>query len=123
MKNIVMLCWCVAAVAAGMCGCVPRTNSSKADVQKEVQLHYQMGINYLGEGKTPQAIKELLSAQALASSNADIEHALGLGYQQKGLYDKAVEQYRKALKLEPKLTEARTIWVRHSWPKGNMTKR
>ncbi len=106
MKNILMLCWCVAA-AAGIWGCVPQQNSSRADTQKEVQVHYQMGINYLAEGKSPQAIKELLSAQSLAPSNADIEHGLGLGYQQKGLYDKAIEQYRKALKLEPKLTEAR----------------
>ena len=32
---------------------------------------------------------------------------LGLAYQQKGLNDQAIEQYNKALYLDPKLTEAR----------------
>jgi hypothetical protein len=51
-----MLCWCVAAVAG--CGLHASKNSSKAGAE-EVQLHYQMGINYLGE-EDPQAIKACL---------------------------------------------------------------
>ncbi len=66
-----------------------------------------MGVNYLSDGKTPQAIKELLAAQSLSPNNADIEHALGLAYQQKGHYDQAINQYKKALEIDPKLTEAR----------------
>jgi hypothetical protein len=92
MKNIVMLCWCVAAVASGMWGCVPQKNSSKADVQKEVQLRYQMGINYL-EGR-PQAIKDCFLSSP-TSSNADIEHALGL-LPAKGCMTR-LEQYGKPL--------------------------
>ena len=66
----------------------------------------KLGINYLNEGKTPQSIK-LSAAQILAPGNADVEHALGLAYQRKGMYDQAIEQYKKALDKDPKLTEAK----------------
>ena len=94
-------------VAGLMLGCVPQQNTPLGKVDKTSQVHYQMGLNYLNEGKTPQALQELLTAQKLSPVNADVEHALGLAYQQKGLYEKAVEQYQKAMKLQPKLTEAR----------------
>lgn|GEM_PF-486292 len=94
-------------VLAALLGCVPQQGASSGKVAQTVQSHYRMGINYLNEGKSPQAIKELLTAQSLATNNADVEHALGLAFQQKGLYDKAVEQYQKALTIDPKLTEAR----------------
>jgi type IV pilus biogenesis/stability protein PilW len=88
-------------------GCVPQPGGGQKTVPQDAQLKYQLGLNYLNEGKTPQAIKELLSAQGIDGKNADIEHALGLAYQQKQMYDKAIEQYNKALELNPKLTEAR----------------
>ncbi|MBM3301392.1 MAG: tetratricopeptide repeat protein, partial [Deltaproteobacteria bacterium] len=95
-------------VAAGMIwGCVPQQTTSKESVEKESQAHYQVGVQYLSEGKSGQALQELTAAQALTPGNADIEHALGLAYQHKGLYDKAIEHYKKALELTPKLTEAR----------------
>jgi len=64
-------------------GCVPQKSESPGKVQKTVELHYQLGVNCLNEGKTPQAIKELLAAQMLAPGNADVEHAIGLAYQRK----------------------------------------
>ncbi len=88
-------------------GCVPQMGGMSGTDKKTVQFHYQLGITYLSEGKTPQAIKELTTAQGLHAGNADIEHALGLAYQQKGMYEKAIEQYNKALELDGKLTEAR----------------
>jgi type IV pilus assembly protein PilF len=94
-------------VLGALLSCVPQQGASPGKVAKTIHAHYRMGINYLNEGKSPQAIKELLTAQSLATNNADVEHALGLAFQQKGLYDKAVEQYQKALKIDPKLTEAR----------------
>ena len=88
-------------------GCVPQKSSSPGKVQQTVEMHYQMGINFLNEDKTPQAIRELMAAQLLASKNADVEHALGLAYQKQKLYDQAVEQYKKALEIDPKLSEAK----------------
>jgi type IV pilus biogenesis/stability protein PilW len=93
--------------ASFLIGCVPGLNTGSNQISPDAQLKYQLGINYLNEGKTPQAIKELLAAQTTDPKNSDIEHALGLAYQQKQLYDKAIEQYNKALQLNPKLTEAR----------------
>ncbi len=90
-----------------LCGCIPQKGAQSEDVRKKMAYHYEAGLNYLNEGKTPQAVKELLAAQAIAAGNADVEHALGLAYQQKGLVDGAIAQYKKALQLNPKLTEAR----------------
>jgi type IV pilus biogenesis/stability protein PilW len=105
--NFYNLFFLMSMVPLMLLGCVPYDFTGSDDGRKTSEVHYQVGINYLGEGKTPQAIKEFLSAQALSPKNPDIEHALGLAYQQKGLNDEAIEQYKKALYLDPKLTEAR----------------
>jgi type IV pilus assembly protein PilF len=99
---------CLASIVlVTVLGCVPQGFTGSEEIRKTAEAHYQIGINYLGEGKTPQALKEFLAAQALSPKNADIEHALGLAYQQKGLTDQAIQQYNMALNLDPKLTEAR----------------
>jgi type IV pilus biogenesis/stability protein PilW len=91
-------------------GCVPIA-SGPNDTQKEIaKTYYQMSVDFLKDGKTPQAIQYILKAIAINPRNADFQHALGLAYQQKGLYDKAIDQYKKALELNPKLTEARNNW-------------
>jgi type IV pilus biogenesis/stability protein PilW len=97
----------IALAALMLWGCIPQQTAVPGSGKKDVNAHYQMGVTYMSEGKSPQAIKELLEAQKLSSRNADIEHALGLAYQQKGLPEQAVEQYKKALDIDPKLTEAR----------------
>lgn len=97
----------LALLVTGFTSCVPQKTETPGKLQKTVELHYQLGINYLNEGKTPQALKELLAAQTLAPGNADVEHALGLAYQRKGMYNEAIEQYKKALTKEPKFTEAK----------------
>ncbi|MFH0958280.1 MAG: tetratricopeptide repeat protein, partial [Pseudomonadota bacterium] len=101
--SLVMLALLVSAFTS----CVPQKAETQGKLQKTVELHYQLGINYLNEGKTPQALKELLAAQTLAPGNADVEHALGLAYQRKGMYNEAIEQYKKALTKDPKFTEAK----------------
>ena len=112
-----ILCLPVAAVL--LWSCVPQKAATSPDVKKKLDTHYQMGITYIAEGKTPQAIKELMAAQALAPDNAAVEHALGLAYQQKGLYDQAIFQYQKAITLDPKLTEARNNMGTAYLAKGN----
>ncbi|MCA1960036.1 MAG: tetratricopeptide repeat protein [Desulfomonile sp.] len=92
----------------GGVGCVPQSGgTSGQELKKKAAIFYETGVKYLGEGKTPQAIKELTEAEKLSPDNADIQHALGLAFQQKGDYDKAQEQYEKTLKMDPRLTEAR----------------
>lgn len=94
-------------ITALFIGCVPQSASPPKEVRKQVEAHYKLGIKYLGEGRTPEAVSELLAAQALVPNNPDIEHALGLAYQQKGLYDRAIDQYKKSIELDPKLSDAR----------------
>ena len=73
--NFCNLSCLVPIVLLTLLGCVPQDFTVSDDVRKTAEVHYQIGINYLGEGKTPQAIKEFLSAQALSPKNPDIEHA------------------------------------------------
>jgi type IV pilus biogenesis/stability protein PilW len=101
-KMLVLLC-----TVSFVWSCVPLANTTSPEAQKTLDVHYQLGIKYLAEGKTPQAMKEFMTAQAISAKNSDVEHALGLAYQQKGLYDQAIFQYQKAITLDPKLTEAR----------------
>ena len=99
----------VVVLSLMLCGCIPQKSTPPEKIKQQMQIRYRAGITFLNEGKTPQAIKELLAAKRMAESpgDADVEHVLGLAFQQKGLYDKAIEQYDLALKLDPKLTEAR----------------
>jgi superkiller protein 3 len=87
--------------------CVPQFTKKSAEMQKMVETHYDAGVTYLNDGKTPQALKELLEAQRMAPDNANVMHALAMAYQQKGLYDESRQHYLKAIALDPKLTEAR----------------
>jgi type IV pilus assembly protein PilF len=106
-RNLISLVCLAPVVLLTVLGCVPQEFTGSEDVRKTSEMHYQIGVNYLGEGKTPQALREFMAAQALSPKNPDIEHALGLAYQQKGLNDQAIQQYNNALYLDPKLTEAR----------------
>jgi type IV pilus biogenesis/stability protein PilW len=101
--------FCLLSFWVVLWGCVPISGPTDTET-KTAQFHYQMGVNYLGEGKTTQAIKELDEAVKISPGNADYQHGLGLAYQQKGLYDDAITKYKKALELDPKLTEARNNW-------------
>ena len=119
-----MTCWKILSLPVAailLWSCVAQKASTSPDTKKKLDTHYQLGITYIAEGKTPQAVKELMAAQALSPENADVEHALGLAYQQKALYDQAIFQYQKAITLDPKLTEARNNMGTAYLAKGNYT--
>lgn len=108
LRRLISVSAVIIGLLVGGVSCVPQSGgTSEQELKKKAAIFYETGVKYLGEGKTPQAIKELTEAEKLSPTNADVQHALGLAFQQKGDYDKAQEQYEKTLKMDPKLTEAR----------------
>lgn len=96
---------CVAA--AFLLGCPIPTKESAPEQDMKYELHYKTALRYIGEGKTGQAIKELNKAQAIQPESAEVQQALGLAFQRKRFWEKAIEHYVKALQIDPTLTEAR----------------
>lgn len=69
-------------------------------------IHYNMGLNYLQQGDSSSALRELLEAEKLNPKDPAIHHALGMAYNAKGRFNLGLEQFQQALVLDPKNTEA-----------------
>lgn len=75
--------------------------------QRQASALKDLGTSYLMEGNTPLAIKTLLQARELNPRDARIHHELGLAYFARGLGVEAEACFKRALELDPTLTEAR----------------
>lgn len=73
---------------------------SEAD-PKNAKLAGLYGRKLVAAGKTEQAIPVLEGAERLGDTDWRVMSALGTAYDQKGLYQKAREQYAKALATDP----------------------
>jgi len=71
------------------------------DRNKEAEEHAIQGLTFMQGGDFASAEKELLGAIKLAPEITDYRKALGIVYEKWNKYDKAVEQYKAALKVKP----------------------
>ncbi len=67
----------------------------------------ELGVSYLNEGSTEDALRELEHAKELNPRDADIRHALGMAFFAKELPEPAEKELLAAIRLNPDLTEAR----------------
>lgn len=74
-------------------------------VKEEALSRMRLGDSLLQEGKTTQALGELLKAVELDPENPTVRNLLGIVYLEKGLPQQAVEAFKKALELNPKYVE------------------
>lgn len=95
--------FCLPLITLMLCSC----SAVSPLVKNEFAYHYQMGISYLAENNTTNALIELVKAEKLNSDNPELLHYLGLAYFRKGKYDLAEEKYLKALQLKPEYTAVR----------------
>ncbi|HHL40454.1 MAG TPA: tetratricopeptide repeat protein [Deltaproteobacteria bacterium] len=79
---------------------------SLAQRKKEADIHYRMGIVHLSERHHIEALKELTRAVESYPDDPSYHNALGLAYFALDMDDKAEEQYREAIRLDPGLSEA-----------------
>lgn len=98
----------IAVCLFGFVGCT----TPNPDEKKRAQLHLEMGTNYLGSGNYPAAMAELLKAEKFDANNPVIQNNLGLAFYVRQRFRDAEERFEKALRLEPKYTDARNNLAR-----------
>lgn len=81
-------------------------SSSKRDHER-ANLHLQIGTGYLSQGQYPQAMSELLKAEALDPKDPMILNNVGLAYYVRGKLKPAEEKFRAAIAQNPKFSEAK----------------
>jgi type IV pilus biogenesis/stability protein PilW len=82
-------------------------SAEQTEPQKRAQMHYQMGIDHLRQGRSPQAIGELLSAERFNPNDETIQFALAEAYRQQGRNTEAEAHLIRALQIRPNYHEAR----------------
>lgn len=87
---------CILLLAILLGGCAgPQKTKDPADI------HYMLGVSYLGEGNATLALKELLKATEINPDRPDIQQALAQAYHVKKAFGEAETHYLKALQLAP----------------------
>lgn len=77
------------------------------DAQKRARMHYQMGVDNLQDGRGPQAIGELLTAERFDPMDAQIQFALSEAYRQQGRMAETQAHLMRSLQLNPNFHKAR----------------
>jgi type IV pilus assembly protein PilF len=85
-------------------GCAtPSITPEQREVDHRIaEAKRNVGIDYLANGRTPMAIRELQQAHQLDPDDPATIHWLGEAYRRRGLLDKALEHFEKALELMPR---------------------
>lgn len=116
--RILLAVLALALGAAGLSGCVsdgpPRTRRAAldrqadeaAEVERRARMHYRIGVERLREGRTPEAIGELLQSVRIDPNQARTRLALAEAYRRVGRYPEAEEHLRAALQIDPDFHEA-----------------
>jgi Tfp pilus assembly protein PilF len=77
-------------------GCVA---STEIPAKQKARGHYLLGVSALSENNPSQALQELLQAEAIDGSDAEIQAALAQAYRQKRAFDLAEQHYLRAISL------------------------
>src|SRR5690606_2550394 len=84
-------------------------NRPDAKTRDQAIIHYDLGVQAMHSGDSRSALADFLKAVELDPTFDMAHHALGLVYHLSfGQHERAIGHYRKALDLNPKLTEAYT---------------
>jgi len=78
----------------------PKEDLSQMDKESRSRAHYDLGVDHLGHGRTPQALREFLAALEYQPDDAWIHLGLGECYRRKGLFEKAEHHLIRATELK-----------------------
>lgn len=78
-------------------GCQAARQQRKNDAES----HYLLGLSYLSENRTSEALKEFLQAADIDPSDAEIQSSLGYAFHLKQAYAEAEVHYQEAISLNP----------------------
>lgn len=74
--------------------------------REQAELFLNKGVSYLSVSQYNSALKELLESEKYYSGNPKVHYYLGMAYHGKGMKDKAVEEFKKAISLNENYSEA-----------------
>lgn len=100
--------WILALCTLSMLGCAVLSGCATwGEDKKKAELHLRLGTSQLESGNYPYALRELLEAEKLDSSNPVTQNNLGLVYFFRERYDLAEKHLRNAINMDEKYSEAR----------------
>ena len=101
--------WLILAAVAALSGCVTETTlqERRADPEKSLQTHVDLGIGYLSRGDLARAKEKLDRAMELDGNSALVHNAFGLLYQVEGEDAIAERHFQRAIRLDPRFALAR----------------
>lgn len=89
-------------VLAVLGGCASQPERESTDPKKAAQFNAELGLNYMVQGKSEQAMQKLLKALEYDDDSVDANHYIAELYRRLGRNDKAAEHFRIAASLAPK---------------------
>lgn len=81
-----------------------------------------VGEKYLAAGELGLSIKVLMEAEKKRPRDPKVHYLLGIAYDQRGIPEKAVEHFEKAIELKPDYSEAYNSLGAHYAQNGNLQK-
>ncbi len=82
----------------------------------------EIGEKYLGAGELGFSIQYLMAAEKKRPRDPKVHYLLGAAFDQRGIPEKAVEHYQKAIELKPDYSEAYNSLGAHYATHGNLQK-
>lgn len=82
-------------------------NAEQTEPQKRAQMHYQMGVDHLRQGRSPEAIGELLNAERFNPADEKVQFALAEAYRQQGRNAETEAHLIRAIQIRPNYHDAR----------------
>lgn len=83
------------------CATGPSPGGSQSSARERADIYLDLGVSYLQQGRTREALSNLKKARDLREGDAQIHNALGLAYQRLGFKKKAGRNFRRAVELAP----------------------
>jgi len=66
------------------------------------ETHYNLGVEYMRQGRLDDAVQEFLVELATNPNDPDVHNDLGVTYKRQGRLDDAIREFEIALRLNPK---------------------
>jgi type IV pilus biogenesis/stability protein PilW len=107
-RLIQLVASCALAVSVFLgTGCsTPGTPASETAAKKAL-AHYDLGVEYMSQGRIALAIRELRAAKEVGADDPWIAMALAEAYRRRGKPEAAEAEYKRAIALDSELHQAR----------------
>ena len=104
----------LAAAVLLLSSCVTETvggTDYEEDPQAALERRVELARQYIGRGDWENAKRNLELANNIDPNNASVNEAFGLVYQSTGEYERAEASFKRALRIDPKLSRARNNYA------------